>query len=196
MTVAGRTVALLVALLLVAFLLPAKQRPVDPESVKHGAQQYGVGADLKLILTDGHELRGRLETLSDETFGLRSKANRPVREVRYDEVTELRLARLVLRAAGSPDPAEARRVALGLGVGKKVVTKLADGKVFRGRIESIQDANFVLRPNDGSESVPIPYQEVRSLEQKHMSGGVKAAIIAAAAGVALVIFLAWLEGSD
>lgn len=193
MNVAKRAVGLITALCLFQFSLPAKEHPVDPTSVKHRAREFGLGADVKLNLADGNKLRGRVEALRDESFVLLPKPEGPSRELRYGDVTEIRLARVVFRADGSPDPLEVRRVALALDVGKHVMTKVAGGKTLRGHIESIQADHFVLRLDHDAGSVQIPYQEVLHLEQNLSMGAKIAIIVAIAASVALIIFVEWFE---
>jgi len=189
--------ALATALCLFQFSLPAREDVADPAFVKHWAQEFGVGADVRLSLADGNKLRGRVEAIHDEVFVLRPKSESPPRELRYDEVTQLRLARSSFRANGNPDPEEARRVALALDVGKHVMTKVAGGRTFRGHIESIQADYLVLRLDHSAGAVQIPYQEVRHLEQNLSRGAKIGIIVAVAAGVVgFLIFWNWLEHAN
>ncbi|MBK5292718.1 MAG: hypothetical protein JJE04_13690 [Acidobacteriia bacterium] len=75
----------------------------------------------------------------------------------------------------------ARRVALALGPGHHVLTRVRTGRTYRGHIEMIEEQNFTLRLDRSRQSIAIPYAEIDHLEQ-NLSLRAKIGIAAAIAG--------------
>jgi hypothetical protein len=63
------------------------------------------------------------------------------------------------------DPAIARDVAMALGMGEHVVTRLHNGRTYRGHIEAIDEAQFSIHLDHNKGSLTIPYADVTYLEQ-------------------------------
>src|SRR5262245_32197839 len=78
---------------------------------------FGVGADVRVKLVDRKQLRGKIQVIDDESFELAQKRDGKSAVIAYDQIAELRLVDLYYQAKGSPDPTEARRTVVGLGVG-------------------------------------------------------------------------------
>jgi hypothetical protein len=111
-------------------------------------------------------------------------------------VAQLRLAKLTYRASGQVDPAEAKRVVAGLGVGKHIMVKTAAGQEFHGNIQAIEPDQFIMLPDHQAAPVQIAYNDVRQLGP-NLSTGAKIGIIAGAVGAGIVIaLLIWLEHAD
>ncbi len=125
--------------------------------------QFGVGAKVKVRLRDGRKLRGSIQAIQDETFLLASARGVSPQPVSYDQVRQLQLAKLTYRARGQQDPAEARRVAAGLGVGHHIVVKTAAGEEYHGNIQALASDHFVVLPDRATAPVIIAYADVVQL---------------------------------
>jgi ribosome maturation factor RimP len=159
----------------------------DRAAVKQQIDQFGVGANVKLQLADGKRLKGSISAIEDEAFLVASGREGSPQRVAYDQVAQVKLAKLTYKAAGQPDPAEARRVVLGLGVGKHIMVKTAAGKEYHGLIVAIEEGGFAVMPDKQATPVQIAYNDVLQVGP-NLSTFAKVAIVAA---IVVVIFLAW-----
>jgi ribosome maturation factor RimP len=180
----------LIAICLVFFLFHFSflqaATPPDPASLKEKVDLFGVGAKVKLRLADGEKLRGSIETITDETFSFNPGPGTLQRQIAYDQVVDLELAKRVYRTQDQPDPVEARRVVVALGVGKHVVVKTTTGKEFHGHIQAIEPDNFTLLPDRAVAPVQIAYGEVRHVEKNLSAGATLVLVILIVAVVAVV----------
>ena len=197
--------ALVIALVTSLVLLPLGDvaaslnaaTPPNPAVAKQQVDQFGVGAKVKIQLADGKKLKGSISAIEDGGFLLVSKADSSPQRVAYDQVAQLKLAKLTYKAAGQPDPAEARRVVLGLGVGKHIMVKTAAGKEYHGLIVAIEDGGFAVTPDKQSAPVQIAYSNVVQLGPNLSTGAKIAIAVAVAAGVALtIVWIVWAAGQD
>ncbi len=163
--------------------LGAKTRP-NPTFTKQLVHQLGTGAKVKVKLVSGKKLRGRIDAIDDQSFLLTPKREVSSRRIAYDEVSQLRLAKLSYRAYETPDPVEAHRVVTALGIGQHVMVKVAGGRKLRGHIQAIKADHFTLRPDRQGTPVHIAFNEVWQVHE-NLSKGAKIAIIA---GVAIAVF--------
>ena len=157
-----------------------------PALIKQQVDQFGVGAKVQIQLADGKKLNGSISAIEDEAFLLTSKQQGSPQRVAYDQVAQLKLAKLTYKAAGQTDPAEARRVVLGLGVGKHIMVKTAAGKEYHGLIVAIEEGGFAVMPDKQATPVQIAYTDIMQLGP-NLSTGAKVVIIVA---IAAAIFLA------
>jgi ribosome maturation factor RimP len=158
----------------------------DRAAVKQQIDQFGIGANVKLQLADGKKLKGSISAIEDEAFLVASGREGSPRRVAYDQVAQLKLAKLTYKAAGQPDPAEARRVVLGLGVGRHIMVETAAGKEYHGLIVAIEEGGFAVMPDKQATPVQIAYTDIMQLGP-NLSTGAKVVIIVA---IAAAIFLA------
>jgi ribosome maturation factor RimP len=156
--------------------------------IKQQVDRFGLGAKVKIQLADGKKLKGSISAIEDEGFLLASKADGAPRRVAYDQVAQLKLAKLTYKAAGQPDPAEARRVVLGLGVGKHIMVKTAAGKEYHGLIVAIEDGGFAVMPDKQATPVQIAYGDVLQLGP-NLSTRAKIAIVLGTAGAVLFVVI-------
>ena len=177
----------------VALLAADKQS--GPGQVKQQIDQFGVGAKLKVQLADGKKVKGSVVSLGEEGFELRAKPGDAPRHFAYNNVNEVKLAKLVYRAKGAPDAVQARRVVLGLGVGHHIQVKTTAGKEYHGNIQVIDSDSFTMLPDHQTTPVQIAFGEVRYVEQ-NLSTGVKVAIIAGVAGAILLACTISLARAD
>lgn len=162
--------------------------PPDPALAKQQVELFGAGAAVKLKLAGGKKLRGSIGAIEEQGFDLISHRGASTRRITYDQVSELKLAKLTYRASGVPNAEQARRVAAGLGVGKHVAIKVASGKKFRGHIQAINDDHFVVLLDREARSIEIAYADVRKLGP-NLSSGAKIAIIVGV--VVIVVVIIW-----
>ncbi len=176
---------------------PQGKAPPNPTLVKQQVHQLGVGAYVKVKLTDAKKLRGTIEAVDDEGFLLISGRHPSPRRIAYNQVARLRLVKLSYRASGQPDPAEARRVVTALGIGNHITVKIAGGKKHHGQIQAIEPDHFTLELVEkvDSPTLQIAYRDVWRVKHE-----IKAARITRTVAIvaAVVIFFAaaiWLECS-
>ena len=166
----------------------AAETSTNPELVRQEIIQYGVGANLKLRLTDGKKLKGSLVFLGEDGFELRAKPQEPPRHIAYSQVTEVKPAKLVYRAKGQPDAVEARRTVLGLGVGRHIQVKTTTGNTYHGNIQTIATDTFTMLPDRQTSPVEIPFSQVQYVEQ-NLNKFAKIAIAVFVAGMIAVVVL-------
>lgn len=166
--------------------------PPNPALAKQQVGLFGVGAKVKIQLADGKKLKGSISAVENEAFLLTSKQEDPPRRVAYDQVAQLKLAKLKYRAKGAPDPVEARRVVLGLGVGHHIQVKTTAGKEYHGNIHAIDSDAFSMLPDRETTPVQIAFADVRYVESN--LGKVAKIAIAVVVGLAIasiVVFKPW-----
>jgi ribosome maturation factor RimP len=171
----------------------AGDTPSGSDQVKQQIDQFGVGANLKVQLADGKKLKGSISAIEDAAFLLTSKQEGSPRRVAYDQVAQLKLAKLTYKAAGQPDPAESRRVVLGLGLGKHIMVKTAGGREYHGLIVAIDEGRFTVMPDKQTAPVQIAYNDVLQVGPNLSRGAKIGIIVAIAAGAAAIIFWQILE---
>ena len=130
--------------------------------LKQKVELFGVGANVKVKLTDGRKMKGPISSIIDDGFTLAPEPGGLTRPINYDEVSELKLATRKYEASGTPDASEARRVIAALGIGNHVMVRTASMKIH-GQIKSIERDHFVILPDDQNNPVQIAYQDVQQV---------------------------------
>jgi small nuclear ribonucleoprotein (snRNP)-like protein len=161
-----------------------------PASIRQQMDQYGVGAKIRLKLGSGEKLQGAIGAIEDHGFLISSKPEKLSRRVDYDQVAQLQLANRRYHASGQPDPIEARRVALALGVGKHVVVKTSTGAEYHGHLQAIEEDHLMVLPDHQPVPVQVAYGDVRHLE-KNLSLGATIVLVVLI-GAALIVTAAVL----
>jgi len=169
--------------------------PPNPTLTKQQVDRWGVGAEVKVKLAGGKNLRGAISGIEDESFLLVKGQKASPKRVGYAEVAELKLAKNLYRAAGKPDPLAALRVVEALGVGRHAVVKTIGLKEYHGNIQAIDRDQFTLLPDHQSQPVQIAYSNVQEVGP-NLSKGAKIAIIVGAAAAAVVIGLLLMEAAQ
>jgi small nuclear ribonucleoprotein (snRNP)-like protein len=159
----------------------------NPAAVKQRVDLLGVGAEVKVRLTDGKKLDGTIHGIEERTFLLRPKASSPT-PVAYELVSQLKFAKETYKARGEVDAAEARRVVVGLGTGRHIVAKTKEAKEYHGNIQAIDADHFTVLPDNSTAPVRVAYCDVLQLGP-NMSKGTKILIIVCV-GIAVVVILA------
>jgi ribosome maturation factor RimP len=161
--------------------------------IQRQLNEFGTGADVELTLTDGKSLRGIVGAFEEQTFTFQKKGQIPS-SIPYDQVREVRLARRKYRTSGQPDPVEARRAVMALGVGQHVMVRMGREKEFHGKIQIIGQEQFTLLPDRQTAALDISYSEVTHVEQ-NLSTAAKIGIgMAAGAGVTILVLWLALRG--
>ena len=183
-----KVLAVVLAVWMPIVSLEAKAQP-DPTAIQQQVNGLGVGADVKLKLADGKKLRGHIEAIAEEDFQLALEREATPRTLPYNQIAELKLADVYYRADGRPDPIEARRTVVGLGIGKHVMVKLGGGRKVHGNIETINAAHFTLLPDQQATALPIAYGDIWQVEPNLSRTG-WIIVAAAMAAVAVIVGLA------
>jgi ribosome maturation factor RimP len=185
-TVIGLVICLM-QLSLADVALSADTTLPNPSLTRQRVDQFGVGAKVKVELSNGKKFKGSIQSIENGGFLLASaKAGSPTR-VPYVDVAQMKLARITYNAKGQPDAVKAKRVATGLGVGHHVVVKTTEGKEYHGNIQTIDAESFTMLPDHTGAPVQIAYNDVQQMGP-NMSTGKKVAI-AVLVVVALVIVI-------
>jgi len=187
--------AIVMALVFCIAILPvndvavlAADTPSGPDRVKQQINQFGVGANLKVQLADGKKVKGSVVALGEDGFELTAKSGHSPRHIAYNNVNEVKLAKLTYRTKGIPDAVEARRVVLGLGVGRHIQAKTRAGKEYHATIQEIDSDSFTMLPDHRAAPVQIAFADVQYVEQ-NLSKGAKIAIIVVVAFIAALVIV-------
>ena len=166
--------------------MPAAERA---EGLRQKVEQLGVGAEVRVILNDRQQtLRGTIESFDDSSFGLRARGAREQQTVRYVNVTLLEFTKTAYLAEGSnsSEPVTARRVAVEIGIGRRVQVQTQDGKTFVGTIAKLDEEQLYLNLSP-SGPMNVSYATIRELKPKGFSAAKKVGIAAIAAGVGIIL---------
>jgi hypothetical protein len=106
--------------------------------------------------------------------------------ITYGTVQRIDPTLLSYRQAAQPDPAEVRRVVVGLGVDKEAKLTLADGRKLQCRLQAVGKDDFTIRDTKTGSVSQVAYRDVTQLEPKGLSKGTKIAIIAGVVGGVLL----------
>ena len=166
--------------------------PPSTSVVKQKLEVFGVGAEVGVKLASGEQLKGSIGAIDADSFDLINPRDDSPRPITYDEVAELKLAQSTYKASGSPDPAQAKRVVAGLGVGRHVAVKvMTSGKTFRGHLHAIDEGHFVLLLDKEARPIEIAYSDVQKLGPNRSKGakiGLGIAAVAAAIAGSIAVF--------
>jgi len=159
------------------------------EKTKTRVSDLGVGANVVLWLKGGENLKGKIDSISDEDFLLATKEPSP-RHIKYADVTQFQLAKLSYKTAGQPDPVAVKRVVVALGTGNNARLTLAGGKKLQGNIQKIEPDNFTIADAKNG-STTVAYGDVTQIEPKGPKGfpGWGYALIGVGIGVGVVIIV-------
>lgn len=159
------------------------------EQFRLKVEQLGAGAEVRVMLKNQpNELRGTVESFDDSAFRLRPGETGEQKTVRYADVTRLEFAQRKYGAKGSStsDSTTVRRVAVELGVGRKVQVRTRDSNTLVGRIVKSDANQIYLKIGEGGP-VSVSYAQITELKPKQMSGLVKLAMgVGVAFGILLV----------
>jgi ribosome maturation factor RimP len=162
----------------------------NPSLTRQRVDQFGVGAKVKVELTNGQKFKGPIQSIEEGGFLVAANAGSPIR-VPYGDVAKLNLTKNTYKAATEPDSAQVRRVVAELGVGHHIMVKTSEAEEYHGNIVAITALSFTMLPDHTSAPVQIAYNNVQQMGP-NMSNGTKIALIVlAGVAVAITVFAVW-----
>ena len=183
-TVIGLVICLM-QLSLADVALSADTTLPNPSLTRQRVDQFGVGAKVKVELTNGKKFKGSIQSVEDGGFVLAAaKAGSPTR-VPYGDVAQLNLAKNTYKATGQPDSVEVRRVVAELGVAHHIMVKTSEAKEYHGNIVAIEAESFTVLPDHTAAPIQIAYNNVQQMGP-NMSR-TSWIVIAVLVGVAVVV---------
>jgi hypothetical protein len=194
--------SLIWALAVSVFILPLSDvatwaraaEPAPPTTTLDSVRLLGEGAEVKLKLTDGLKVKGVIESYGDEGLVLNTKRSPSPRTIDYAQITQLRPAKRSYKASGQPDPVEARRAVVGLGVGQHIMVKQVSNQELHGNIQPIGMESFSMLPDHQQAPVEIAYSDVKAVHKNLSAGATLAVVVGIVAAAALIAV--FLTGSD
>ena len=185
-TVIGLVVCLM-QLSLADVALSADTTVPNPSLTRQRVDQFGVGAKVKVELTNGQKFKGPIQSIEDGGFLLAAKGGSPTR-VPYGDVAKLNLTKNTYKATGQPDSVEVRRVVAELGVGHHIMVKTSEAKEYHGNIVAIAAESFSVLPDHTAAPVQVAYNNVQQMGPNMSTG--KKVVIAVLVVIALVVVIA------
>jgi hypothetical protein len=165
-------------------------------SLKQRIEQFGPGTELKVKLSDGTKLRGFVESIGPQSFLLVAKDDGAQREVAYGELDKVSYPRRGYKTEGVPDAAAAKRMVVQLGVDKHIMVKVSPTQKVRGHIREIHDDYFVVQPDGQTETLQVPYKNIRKVNKNLSFGATIAIVIGIAVAAALILVLSGEDDVD
>jgi hypothetical protein len=138
----------------------------EPTALKQKVDLLGVGAIVTVQPKNKPELRGGISAIEDNGFRLSPKGAASPEFVSYDQVSILDYVHGSYKAAGQPDPVEARRVIVGRGIGYGLKLKLSDGRALTGRTQAVDREHFTFLAGHESQPVQISYTDLQQVKRK------------------------------
>ena len=185
-TVIGLVICLM-QLSLADVALSADTTVPNPSLTRQRVDQFGVGAKVKVELTNGKKFKGSIQSIEDGGFLLASaKAGSPTR-VPYGEFTQLNLTKNTYRATGQPDSVAVRRVVAELGVAHHIMVKTSEAKEYHGNIVAIEAESFTVLPDHTAAPVQIAYNSVQQMGPNMSKGSMIALIVVAGVAVTITV---------
>lgn len=181
-------IALVGCLMHVGFLQQAQAMAAVERSCEfqQKVEQLGAGAGIRVTLKNQQKTpRGMVESFDDSAFRLQPGGNGERGTVRSADVTLLEFTQRKYRAEGSADPVRVRRVAVELGLGRKVQVRPRDSNALVGRIVNSDADQLYLKIGERGP-VSVSCILITELKPRQMSGLVT---LAMGAGVEAIIML-------
>jgi ribosome maturation factor RimP len=136
----------------------------DPIQTRQLVSDLGVGADVKVKLESGKKYRGLIQAIQEEGFELALTQDQMPQSLSYDQIAELKLAAVYYKTKTKPDPVEARRTVVGLGVGKHVMARNGRGIEVHGNIQEINADYFTVLADHQQVPLKIAYTDTWQVE--------------------------------
>jgi ribosome maturation factor RimP len=165
-------------------------------ALKQRIEQFGVGTELKLKLNGGDNVKGRVESIGNDSFLLAPNDDGAPREIAYNQLQNVRYPKRGYKAEDAPDAAAAKRMVVQLGVGEHIMVKVSPTQKVRGHIREIHDDHFVVAPDGQKETLQVPYNSVWKVNKNLSFGATVAIVVGIAAAVVLILVLSGEEDVD
>jgi len=163
----------------------------NPGLTKQRLAEFGVGAKVRVELTNGKKYRGSIQSIGDGEFLLASAMAGSPKQVPYGGVAKLNLANNTYKATGQPDAVEVRRVAAELGVGHHIMVKTSEVKEYHGNIVALGAESFTMLPDHQAAPVQIAYGRTYQLGPNMSKGEKIAIIVLAGVAIAVTVIVVW-----
>jgi ribosome maturation factor RimP len=168
----------------------------NPTLTRQRVDQFGVGASVKVELTNGKKFKGSIQSIEDVGFLLAAAQAGTPTQVPYGDVAKLNLAKNTYKATGQPDSVELRRVVAELGVGHHIMVKTSEAKEYHGNIVAIAADSFTVLPDHTTAPVQIAFNSVQQMGPNMSKGSWIAIGVLAAVVVTVIIVFAIIRGDD
>ena len=168
----------------------------NPSLTRQRVDQFGVGARVKVELTNGQKFKGPIQSIENAGFLLAAAKDGSPTRVPYGDVAKLNLTKNTYNAKGQPDSVEVRRVVAELGVGHHIMVKTSEAKEYHGNIVAIAAEGFTVLPDHTTAPVQVAYNNVQQMGPNMSKGTKIALIVLAGVVVAAAIFAIALVTSD
>ena len=163
----------------------------NPSVTRQRVDQFGVGAKVKIELTNGQKFKGPIQSIEDGGFLLATTKGGSTARVPYGDVAKLNLTTNTYKASGQPNPVEVRRVVAELGVGHHVMVKTSEAKEYHGNIVAISTEGFSVLPDHTTAPVQIAYNNVQQMGPNMSKGSKIALIVLVGAAVTVAVIAFW-----
>ena len=161
----------------------------NPTLTRQRVDQFGVGAKVKVELTNGQKFKGSIQSIEEGRFLLAAAQAGSPTQVPYADVAKLNLTKNTYNAKGQPDSVEVRRVVAELGVGHHIMVKTVAGKEYHGNIQTISQNDFTLLPDHQTTPVQIAYNDMVQLGPNLSTTAKVVIVVVVAAVVALTVLV-------
>jgi len=160
----------------------------NPSLTRQRVDQFGVGAKVKVELTNGQKFKGPIQSIEEGGFLLAAAKGGAQTRVPYGDVAKLNLAKNTYKATGQPDSVEVRRVVAELGVGHHIMVKTSEAKEYHGNIVAIAADSFSVLPDHTAAPVQVAYDTVQQMGPNMSKGSWIAIGILAGVAVVVIVF--------
>ena len=194
----GAFTARLLVLSMVQFSLsngPILRASTQQPDLKQRLELFGVGAELKVKLANGDQMRGSVERLGDDRFLLLSEKGGAPREIAYTELANVNYPHRGYKVEGVQDPIAAKRMIVQLGVGEHIMVKTPTDKTH-GHIRQINGDHFLVQADGETTTRQIAYSEIQKVHENLSFGATIAIVVGIAAAVVLILVLSGEEDVD
>jgi ribosome maturation factor RimP len=161
----------------------------NPSLTRQRVDQFGVGAKVKVQLTNGQKFKGPIQSIEDGGFLLAAAKGGSPTQVPYGDVAKLNLTKNTYKAAGQPDSVEVRRVVAELGMGHHIMVKTSGATEYHGNIVAIAADSFTVLPDHTAAPIPIAYYNVQQMGPNLSRNALIAILVGAAAATAILIYV-------
>ena len=155
--------------------------------LKQKVDLFGVGANVKVRLAGGEQLKGFISSIDDGGFALTAENGGGSRQVNYDQVSQLTLLIKKYKASGAPDATEVRRVVAALGAGRHVMVRTAPASIH-GQIVAVERDHFTILPDDQDVPVQVAYGDVQQVGKNF---GILSTIGLVVVIIAVIAIVSW-----
>ena len=163
----------------------------NPTLTRQRVDQFGVGAKVKVELSNGKKFKGSIQSVEDGGFLLAATQTGSPTQVPYGDVAKLNLTKNTYKAVGQPNSVEVRRVVAELGVGHHVMVKTSEAREYHGNIVAIAADSFTVLPDHTTAPVQLAFNSVQQMGPNMSKGNKITWIVLAGVVVTIVIYAAW-----